>query len=47
MNINTYEISKQIAFDYCQVPLLQDNPCIIKKIQEYIDSLIEIIYSEK
>jgi|LakMenE18May11ns_1017448.scaffolds.fasta_scaffold8971211_1 hypothetical protein len=46
MNINTYEISKSIAFDYCQVPLLENNPCIIEKIQEYIDGLVQDIFCE-
>ena len=46
MNINTYEIAKQVTFKYCQVPLLQENPFVIEDVKKFIDRLISDISIE-
>ena len=46
MNINTHEISKHVTLEYCQVPLLKENPSIIQDVKKYIDILISKISIE-
>ena len=46
MNFNTYEISKKVTFEYCQIPLLKEHPSIIQDVKKYIDVLILKISDE-